>query len=265
MNGHSPAAEHSNKSPIIALTGGGPHAWIMINALRDQFGDFPVIVEAPEPADVFWRRREKLLGKLAVVSMQAARVPVRLTRFSAQKLIDEMIDRHGLEPDPRADQDLIHTPSVNSEHCREHLRQSDAKAIFVVSTRMISHATLDSVEAPFINYHSGINPKYRGMFGGYFALANGEPENFGATVHLVDRGVDTGDILYRSHVQHDPRDTFHTYLWRIAAGSRNIVVQAMDDALNDRLAPVSTDMESRQWFAPTLGGYLSAGLMRGVW
>ncbi len=36
--------------PLIALTSGGPHAWIMINALRAQFGDFPIILEDEEPA-----------------------------------------------------------------------------------------------------------------------------------------------------------------------------------------------------------------------
>ena len=82
---------------------------------------------------------------------------------------------------------------------------------------MISNTTLRSTDAPFINYHSGINPAYRGMFGGYFALANGEPEHFGATVHLVDEGVDTGEILYQSRLRTEPDDNFHTYLWRMAA------------------------------------------------
>lgn len=259
------ASSTSNRPALAAVTGGGPHAWIMINALRDHFGDFPVIVESPEPSDVFWGRRKKMLGAMTVASMQAARIPIRLTRFGAQKIIDEMIETHGLDPEPRADQDLIHVPSVNSEACREALRQANAQSVFVVSTRMIGHATLDCVDAPFINYHSGVNPKYRGMFGGYFALANGEPENFGATVHLVDHGVDTGDILYRSHVTPDKRDNFHTYLWRIAAGSRSIVIQAIEDAANDALSTVSPDMESKQWFAPTFGGYLWTGLSRGVW
>ena len=68
------------KSPqIAALTSGGPHAWIMINALRQRFGDFPVILEDGEPSDLFWRRRRKLLGPLKTASMQAARVPIKLT------------------------------------------------------------------------------------------------------------------------------------------------------------------------------------------
>ena len=258
MDAHSPKG-------LVAITSGGPHAWIMINALRDHFGAFPVIVETPEPEHVFWKRRRHMLGPIKAISMQAARVPIKLTKRGASELIEEMIAAHQLQPEPAAEIEPILVPSVNGNECRRALKEINPKAIFVVSTRMISRLTLGCLDVPFINYHSGINPAYRGMYGGYFALANGEPENFGATVHLIDEGVDTGDILYQSQVEVDPRDTFHTYLWRIAAGSREIVIQAMEDALAGELKPHSVDMPSKQYFAPTLGGYVWTGVSKGIW
>lgn len=250
---------------IVAVTSGGPHAWIMINALRARFGDFPVIVEEGESSDVFWRRRRKLLGPMKVASMQAARIPIRLTKPRTDVVIQEMIETQGLQPDPPQGLEMIHVPSINSDTTRDALKTLNPAAVFVVSTRMIGTRTLNAVSAPFINYHSGINPAYRGMYGGYFALAEDAPEHFGATVHLVDEGVDTGDILYQSHLEADVRDNFHTYLWRLAAGSRNIVIAAMEDALNGTLSPRHVDLPSRQYFSPTLGGYLWTGLSKGVW
>ena len=250
---------------ILVLTSGGPHAWIMINALRAEFGDFPIILEESESQKVFWRRRQKILGPLRVASMHAARVPMKLTKLGTAPIIDAIIAEHDLLPEPAADADITNVPSVNSEAARLAIQEANPKAVFVVSTRMIGSETLASVDAPFINYHSGINPAYRGMFGGYFALANGEPHRFGATVHLVDNGVDTGDILYQSQVKVEPEDNFHTYLWRMAAGSRNIVINAMRDAVNGELRPHRVDMPSNQYFAPTLGGYVWTGLSKGVW
>ena len=258
MDGHSPKG-------LVAMTAGGPHSWIMINALRARFGPFPVIVETPEPSAVFWKRRRRMLGAAKVTSMQAARIPMKLTKRGANKLINEMIALHQLQPDPVPDMDQIRVPSVNGNACRRALREINPQAVFVVSTRMISRTTLRCTEAPFINYHSGINPAYRGMFGGYFALANGEPEHFGATVHLIDEGVDTGGILYQSKLEPDPRDNFHTYLWRIAAGSREIVTRAMEDALAGELTQHAIDLPSKQYFAPTLGGYVWTGVRKGVW
>ncbi len=250
---------------VVALTSGGPHSWIMINALFDRFGPFPVLIEEEEPASVFWARRKKLLGAATVASMQAARIPLKLTKRGTEKRIAELISMHGLKPEPPAGLTARRVPSVNSEDARAALRQLAPKAVFVVSTRMISMATLRAVDAPFINYHSGINPAYRGMFGGYFALAKGEPQHFGATVHLVDEGVDTGGILYQSQAKAAPADNFHTYIWTLAAASREIVIKAMEDALSGRLNPYEVDLPSKQYFAPTLGFYVWTGLTRGVW
>jgi Formyl transferase len=252
-------------SGIVVLTGGGPHAWIMINALRARFGEISVIQEDEEPPRVFWSRRKRLLGSLTVASMQAARLPIRLTKRGAAARIDELIAVHGFESEPPADLSPLHVTSVNAPETIAALQALQPKAVFVVSTRMIGKTLLASVPAPFINYHSGINPAYRGMFGGYFALANGEPQHFGATVHLVDQGVDTGGVLYQSQVDVTQKDTFHTYLWVMAAGSREIVVQAMTDALAGTLRPYTVDLPSKQYYAPTFGGYIWTGLTRGVW
>lgn len=252
-------------SPLVAMTSGGPHAWIMINALRARFGNFPVILEEGESSKAFWQRRRNMLGGLKVASMQAARLPIRLNKGSSHAIVAEMIETEGLQPEPPLGLTPINVPSINSEATRDVLRSLAPKAVFVVSTRMISKKTLTSVGAPFINYHSGINPAYRGMYGAYFALANGEPEHFGATVHLIDEGVDTGDVLYQSRLEPGPNDNFHTYLWRLAAGSREIVVSAVEDALNDDLKPYTVDLPSKQYFAPTVGGYLWTGFRRGVW
>ncbi len=45
-----------------------------------------------------------------------------------------------------------------------------------------------------VNIHPSLLPKYRGRAAINWALINGEPE-FGLTVHFVDNGVDTGDII----------------------------------------------------------------------
>lgn len=49
-----------------------------------------------------------------------------------------------------------------------------------------------------LNCHMGILPKYRGMDCTYWCSLNRDRENIGFTVHLMDRGVDTGPI-YKTH------------------------------------------------------------------
>ncbi len=250
---------------IAVLTSGGPHSWIMINALRERFGEFPVIEEQEEPSSVFWRRRRKMLGSLTVAGQVGAMALAKLTKPMARARVSEIIYDHNLKFEPELDQLRLKVSSVNSEKCQDLLRAIGPKAVFVVSTRILSRKTLRAIDAPFINYHSGVNPAYRGINGGYYALAKGDPERFGATVHLIDEGVDTGATLYTNRVPVTKRDNLHTYLWLLAANSQQIVVRAMEDALTGNLRPVEADMPSKQYFAPTIWEYLWYGARRGVW
>ena len=103
------------------------------------------------------------------------------------------------------------------------------------------------------------------MNGGYWALATGDAANFGATVHLVDSGVDTGGILYQVRGKPGAGDNIMTYGHRLAAMSRDMCVQAVGDALKGELRAVQTSAPSRQWYHPTIWQYLATGFSRGVW
>jgi methionyl-tRNA formyltransferase len=145
------------------------------------------------------------------------------------------------------------------------LKRLAPSAVAVYGTRIIRRATLDATRAPFINYHAGINPKYRGQHPGYWALVAGDRENVGVTIHLVDEGIDTGSVLYQARVAFAPEDTIATYQHVQAAHALPLFARAVEDALARRLTPRFVDLPSRQWFPPTLWDYLSNGLVRGVW
>jgi methionyl-tRNA formyltransferase len=51
-----------------------------------------------------------------------------------------------------------------------------------------------------INVHPSLLPRYRGPNPIYWVLANGEKET-GVTVHYVDEGIDTGDVIAQRPVR----------------------------------------------------------------
>jgi methionyl-tRNA formyltransferase len=130
---------------------------------------------------------------------------------------------------------------------------------------MLTRATLAAIPCPVINYHAGITPKYRGMNGGYWALATGDAENFGSTVMLVDAGVDTGAALYQARGRPAKDDTIATYALTQAAFSLDICIRALEDALAGRLSPIQPDLPSKQWYHPTIWSYVWTGLTKSVW
>ena len=84
-------------------------------------------------------------------------------------------------------------------------------------------------------------------------------------MHLVDENVDTGDVLYQEYCTMPPGNNITTYHYHLAAMARSIAVKAVTDAINGKLRPQKIDLPSKQWYHPTLWGYLWTGATRGVW
>ncbi|MCC6557809.1 MAG: hypothetical protein IT372_33090, partial [Polyangiaceae bacterium] len=65
----------------------------------------------------------------------------------------------------------------------------------IICTSILRPEVIEAAGGPIINVHGGCLPRYRGNHCFFFALYNGDFDNIGSTIHFVDRGIDTGDII----------------------------------------------------------------------
>jgi methionyl-tRNA formyltransferase len=235
------------------------------NALAQSYPGLTVLQEEPESKWLVIRRRARWLGWWRALGQTACSIVLRLTARQSQRRIGAIMTAYDLQPKLRPSLTVRYVGSVNAKLCRDALRDADPDVVVVYGTRILRRETLQAVPAPFINYHAGINPKYRGQHPGYWALVNADTENAGVTIHLVDEGVDTGAVLYQAPVAFTPEDNIRTYQWLQMAHALPLLVRAIDDALADRMATQATHLPSRQWFPPTLWAYAWNGVTRGVW
>lgn len=250
---------------ILVITAGGPYPWVIINALAARFDGVEVALEQPEPKGLFLKRRARKVGWVQTAGQFATMTVSRFGKRFAGAREAAIIAAHDLKTTPGASTPVTHVSSANGADCLELIAARKPDVVFLAGCRMLSRATLAAIKCPVINYHAGINPKYRGMAGGWWARATGDVENYGTTVHLVDAGVDTGDILYQAFLKPDPRETLLTDAMAMAAGSRDIAIAAVEDALNDRLAPKTSALPSVQRFHPPIWSYIWTGLAKHVW
>ncbi len=254
-----------DRRPIVFVTEGGEHIWAIINSLTDRFGPMTVVLETPYSKRELLIRRAKKLGWVSVAGQLGTMVLIRVAKRFLNGGIERIVAEEKLETSPRVGQEIISVVSANGSELVDVVHKLEPATVFLASCRLLSAKTLAAIPCPVINYHSGINPKYRGMNGGYWALATGDGDNFGSTVHVVDAGVDTGSVLYQSRGKPGKGDTIASYAMRQAAFSRDICARAIEDALAGRLKPVDTGLPSRQWYHPTIWQYLSTGIRRGIW
>ena len=83
----------------------------------------------------------------------------------------------------------------------ETIRQINPEIIFSVYYRRIFPKQLLSIpKLGCVNVHPSLLPKYRGMVPTAWAIMNAEKET-GVTIHLMDEGIDTGDILVQKEFE----------------------------------------------------------------
>ncbi|MBC8090688.1 MAG: phosphoribosylglycinamide formyltransferase [Pseudonocardia sp.] len=89
--------------------------------------------------------------------------------------------------------------------------------------KILGPGFLGGVGCPVLNTHPALLPSFPGVHGVADALAYGVKIT-GATVHLVDDGVDTGPVLAQAPVAVEPGDTVAALHERIKIEERRLLV-----------------------------------------
>jgi len=249
---------------ICVVTAGGAIASIIVNLLGDAYGPIDVIREQPERREELLGRRVRKFGRFKVAAQSVTMFMVRWAkRFNARSM-KRRLAQAGL----RSKIDTIHrvhdVDDVNSDTFLGTLKNIDPDIILLCGCRMVKASVLARVTAPTLNYHAGITPAYRGMNGGYWALANGDSANFGATIHLVDAGVDTGMIVAQVRGRPARYDGIWSYAYSQAQMSREMCVRVIADVLSGNYEPRAPQGRSAQWYDPEIWTYLWIALTRRV-
>jgi methionyl-tRNA formyltransferase len=99
--------------------------------------------------------------------------------------------------------------------------------------QILREAILDLPARGTLNCHAGALPFYRGRNPLTWAIINGE-EEFGVTVHWVDLGIDTGDIVLQIKAPIGPDDTYATLMARAEELCASALVKAISDVYENK-------------------------------
>lgn len=252
---------------IVMLCRRGNASAMVYNALEKEFGVECAIIENAPSRKTFIKNRIKKLGIFKVAGqLMFSAFLVPLLRKEGKVRKQEILAEYGFSDDlkPLLDSDPVLVNSVNDKECIEALRRINPDIVVVNGTRIISEEVLGCVDATFINMHAGITPKYRGCHGAYWALREGDRENAGVTVHLVDKGIDTGGILYQSVIPMSEKDNFTTYpVLQTCVGIAD-EIRAVRDITEGKVEIKKNNLPSSLYSHPTFFGYIYHRLVHKV-
>ena len=105
----------------------------------------------------------------------------------------------------------IEVTDINSETVIGLVRRVHPDIILTFGCGILKHDEwFDSSKYGIINLHSGIVPSYRGVDNVFWCLFNHDPNMIGATIHYIDRKIDTGNVLAQVFTPIDKDDNEYT-------------------------------------------------------
>ena len=107
-------------------------------------------------------------------------------------------------------------------HLKEAL-ESDYYVVFGAS--FIKGWLIDFlIEQKALNIHMGLSPYYRGSSCNFWALYDNNPSYVGATIHLLSKGLDSGDMLFHCVPKGSKADNLFDFTMKsVKVAQRNLV------------------------------------------
>lgn len=114
--------------------------------------------------------------------------------------------------------------------------------IFVVAAfgQILSEEILEMPRYGCVNIHASLLPKYRGAGPIQWAVIEGEKIT-GVTIMQMDKGLDTGDMLFKTEVEIAPRETADTLHDKLVAAGAKLIVEALSKIEAGEVTPVRQD------------------------
>ncbi len=147
---------------------------------------------------------------------------------------------------------IEHLPpgSSNSPQTVAFFEDGGADTLAVFGANLIKDPLLERWSGRIVNLHLGLSPYYRGTATNFYPLLNDEPEYVGATIHAIDRGIDSGPIFRHARPEITDGDRPHTIGCKAIQAGVAAMIAVLSTMERGAVAPVP------QWNPPHARLYL---------
>jgi methionyl-tRNA formyltransferase len=211
---------------ILIITGSGVRYKFFIQYLNYYFSISDIYIEEsnyPNPApkseqesiawDWFFKRRDQYEKKLIMES----------SHFKQKN-------------NPRIT--YLERDALNTSSTIASIKKAKPGFIALFGTGILKKPFLKEFPGCLFNLHVGDPEFYRGSSCNFWPIHQGELQHMSATIHQIDQGIDTGDILFRQTVTLSKDDNEQTLLLKPLKLGTKLMLQTIKSWQNGELQPI---------------------------
>ena len=140
--------------------------------------------------------------------------------------------------------------NTKSNQLHSTLKRINPDIYVVVAYKILPESILNIPPRGAINLHASLLPKYRGAAPVNHAILNGETET-GLTTFLIQKKVDTGDLLLQQSLSIDNTVTTGEALSKLSFLGANLIIKTLDALAQNKIKPIKQDGD-KATFAPKI-------------
>ncbi len=127
----------------------------------------------------------------------------------------------------------IRCGEINSPDLQKYITSFKPDIIAVLGSSVLKQEMISLASVAMLNIHSGLSPYYRGTWSYGWPIVNREPEYIGVTIHHINAGIDTGDIVFQTKPVLKDDDDLNAIFLKVIAEGIELAVKAIEE-LSDR-------------------------------
>jgi len=134
--------------------------------------------------------------------------------------------------------DIFHVKKngLNSLDTLTRLKKISPDFIACFGIGLLHETILSNFPDIIFNLHVGIPEYYRGSSCNFWPIYNSDLKNLGATVHLIEKGIDTGKIAGAKSIILEPKDNEQTLMLKTLQGGTQLMDETIDKWKKGRLS-----------------------------
>lgn len=117
---------------------------------------------------------------------------------------------------------------VNSALWVDKISSLNPDVVVVYGTSLLKEETISRFPQ-IINMHLGLSPYYRGSGTNFWPLYNNEPQYVGVTIHKIDCGIDTGEIIHQGRPKIEKGNNQHVIGNKTIEVGTDLMIQAIKE------------------------------------
>lgn len=187
---------------VLILCADGPHNQYLILNVCKKYENVKIFIESGH-AQLNWKLKQKKYKQYYQLKYQMIRRKI----FGSDRY-RRLYFAPYLHSFCFSNYNISFVNNINEEYVVNNIKEYKPDIGVVMGTSILHEEVLNAMDnKDLINIHGGYLPYYKGNHCIFFAYYNKEYDKIGSTIHFINSGVDSGDIIERITPKIETTDT----------------------------------------------------------